>query len=97
MSSLPLWPHQERGIREVIDAINAGEQRICLTAPTGGKSRMMTELLWWAKSMGKRTVVYTNRKMLLDRLAALLVELAADADADREPVVPQYGAAPSVN
>lgn len=67
------WPHQTRGVKEVTAAIQAGEKRIALTSPTGGgKSRIMTNMIWWAKANGMRTVVYTNRKMLLDQMARVM-------------------------
>lgn len=31
-----LWPHQKRGIHDVLEALNSGKRRICLTSPTGG-------------------------------------------------------------
>lgn len=71
--SSPLWPHQAHGIDKVIEAVNAGDQRLCLTSPTGGgKSRIMTELILWALDTSRTVTVYTNRKMLLDQLARTL-------------------------
>ena len=41
-----LWPHQERGLRELVDLIKGGAKRICVASPTGGgKSRMMRTLI----------------------------------------------------
>lgn len=68
-----LWPHQQRGLDELFDAIGAGEQSICLTSPTGGgKSRMMVEAIHIAKERRWPVVLYTNRKMLLDQLSKTL-------------------------
>lgn len=68
-----LWPHQAAGIAEVIEAIQAGEQLICLTSPTGGgKSLMMCELIQWACDNNMPVVLYTHRKMLFDQTAGVL-------------------------
>ncbi len=70
-----LWPHQSRGLDETIAAINAGENGLCVTAPTGaGKSRMMTEMIVWAKSVGRRVSLYTNRRALLDQTQRVLAK-----------------------
>lgn len=62
---MDLWPSQMRGIEQTIAAIEAGEKRICLTAPTGGgKTRIMCELI---ERLGEPTVLYTNRRMLLEQ------------------------------
>lgn len=63
-----LWPHQTQALA---DLDNRMGQRACLcvTSPTGGgKTVMMTELL----KQGKRAILYTNRKMLLDQTASVL-------------------------
>ena len=60
-----LWPHQERGLRELVELIRGGAKRICVVSPTGGgKSRMMRTLIEAEKS----SVLYTNRKMLFNQL-----------------------------
>lgn len=60
------WPHQTAGVQGVRQAIERGEQRIALTSPTGGgKSRMMLRMMEW----GWRTVVYANRKTLIEQLS----------------------------
>lgn len=65
-----LWPNQSYGIQAVIDAVAAGERHICLTAPTGaGKTRIMCELI---ERMNEPTVLYTNRRMLLEQTAERL-------------------------
>ena len=60
-----LWPHQERGLREVAALIRGRAKRICVVSPTGGgKSRMMRTMIEAEKS----SVLYTNRKMLFNQL-----------------------------
>ncbi len=66
-----LWPHQERGLREVADLIRGGAKRICVVSPTGGgKSRMMQTMIRAEKS----SCLYTNRKMLFNQLCSGLDE-----------------------
>lgn len=68
-----LWLHQEKGIADVREAIARGDNRILLTAPTGaGKSRIICELIegWCGESL--KTVLYTNRKMLLDQISKVI-------------------------
>lgn len=68
---MPDWPHQARGVAEVARLVDAGESRIALTSPTGGgKSRMMLRLVEW----GLPTVIYANRKMLIEQLSAGMTE-----------------------
>jgi superfamily II DNA or RNA helicase len=60
------WPHQVAGTQRTKELLNAGARRICFTSPTGGgKSRCMHRLL----EMGRPTVVYANRTMLIEQLA----------------------------
>lgn len=70
----PLWPHQSRAIDEIVAHVNRGVRRILLTSPTGGgKSRIMWELI--AKLLAERewkSVVYTNRRLLVDQLVKVL-------------------------
>lgn len=64
---MSLWPHQDRGLNELDEAIAAGETKICVTSPTGGgKSRMMFE---WIKRGGRSTAIYTDRRMLCEQLS----------------------------
>jgi superfamily II DNA or RNA helicase len=71
MSSL--WPHQQRGLEDACKAITGGENAICVTSPTGGgKSRMMLEMIAWAKQGGRRVSLYTNRRALLDQTQRVL-------------------------
>lgn len=61
-------PHQERTHAAIIAAIQAGEQRICVTAPTGaGKSLNQRMLLDWATEQGWQSQLLTNRKALLEQ------------------------------
>lgn len=63
---MPDWPHQIQGVRRTKELLEAGAKRICFTSPTGGgKSRCMHRLL----EMGRPTVVYANRTMLIEQLA----------------------------
>lgn len=63
-----LWAHQQTGLDLTVAAIDAGERRICLTSPTGGgKSELMRRLILWADGRNWPTVLYTNRKLLLDQ------------------------------
>lgn len=64
---MSLWPHQERGIAQLLEAVNQGEKKICVTSPTGGgKSRLMFE---WIKGYATKTAVYTDRRMLYEQLS----------------------------
>lgn len=66
-----LWPHQQRGLDQVKDAMNREIRRILFTSPTGGgKSRVMVELL----RMGFRSVVYSHRKLLREQLEGVLTD-----------------------
>lgn len=72
--SLPaMWPHQVRAYDEVRGAQLGGWSRVVLCIPTGGgKTRVICELVanWLAE--GKKVVVYTNRKMLVDQLRRVM-------------------------
>ena len=73
-----LWPHQERAIAEIIQAVDYGYRNICVTSPTGGgKSRIILEQI---KSAGYGVSLYTDRRMLLSQLSD---------DLDREGI--EYG------
>lgn len=72
---MSLWPHQERGITEVIASIESGVKGNCLTSPTGGgKTKMMERLILWATDRGMRTVLYTNRRFLLEQTQRTLMQ-----------------------
>lgn len=67
------WPHQSRGVSETIAALLAGEQRICLTSPTGGgKSLMICQLIEWAIENNWYSILYTNRKLLIEQLSGVV-------------------------
>jgi superfamily II DNA or RNA helicase len=67
------WPHQIRGVKEVLDLVYQDKRRICLTSPTGGgKTLIVSDLLDWAMQQNYRAVVYSNRKMMVDQLSAAL-------------------------
>ena len=85
-----LWPHQERGLREVVELIKSGAKRICVVSPTGGgKSRMMRTLIEAEKS----SVLYTNRRMLFSQLCEGLDQAGISygkraAGHDKSPIWP---------
>ena len=61
-----LYPHQERGLRELAEAQEGGERRVCVTSPTGGgKTICMIEQAKQAAKRGRRVVIYTHRKTLI--------------------------------
>lgn len=64
------WPHQTRGVAEVIRRVESGDMKLCLTSPTGGgKSVMILRLLEWAVDRLWRSVVLTNRRLLTAQLS----------------------------
>lgn len=64
-----LWPHQQHDIDAFHAAVAEGHRRILLTRPTGmGKSRVLTELLWSYVARGRRAILYSNRRLLIDQL-----------------------------
>lgn len=68
-ADLPRWPHQRYAFEEVTRRIGAGEKRICLTSPTGaGKSLILCDLIDWATGQGWGTILYTNRRLLIEQL-----------------------------
>ena len=70
-----LWPHQIRAIADITAAIAAGERSLCVTSPTGGgKSRILTDLVWQARERGQRVIVYTNRRLLLEQLQGVMAD-----------------------
>jgi superfamily II DNA or RNA helicase len=71
----PRWPLQLFGHRAVLEAFDAGHRTVCLTSPTGtGKTVMVEDILKDFLHLGKRCVLYTNRKMLIDQLSKSLDE-----------------------
>jgi superfamily II DNA or RNA helicase len=70
-----LWPHQERAIDETLTAIKRGERRVLVTSPTGGgKTRVMVELARRYLEAGKKVVLYSNRKLLVEQTSEVLLE-----------------------
>lgn len=65
-SFLPMWPTQERGVNDTIDALKAGEKAICTTAPTGGgKTRIASEITKIVTEQWNwRVALLTNRRIL---------------------------------
>lgn len=65
-----LWPHQQRAIDLVREAIRKGAKFPCVVSPTGsGKSLVQAELAKLAFDKGKRVIVFTNRKILVDQMS----------------------------
>lgn len=74
-----LWPHQEKGKSEVWQSIDAGNKTTCLASPTGaGKSEVMRRMLVDALCRGWDSVLYTNRKLLMEQTAIGLQEAGID-------------------
>lgn len=69
------WPHQERCFSETTSAIGSGANGLCVTSPTGGgKTRMMLDLIGWACEERRNTILYTNRRLLLDQTQDVLAK-----------------------
>lgn len=67
------WPHQVSAFDQVEAAIAQGQRRICLAMATGaGKTRVASKLINAWSDQEHRTVIYTNRRMLVDQLSANL-------------------------
>lgn len=68
-----LWPHQTKGIDDVLAAIARGERRILLTSPTGaGKSVMVCEIILRLVREGWYAVLYANRRVLIEQLRGVM-------------------------
>lgn len=86
------WPHQLCAVSAVHAAVARRVRRLALTSPTGGgKSWIMQRLITDYLDKGKRVVLYSNRRMLIDQLSKDLSEAglfhgirAAGHDGDRE-------------
>lgn len=66
---MKLWPHQRRGVDAAKARHDAGGGAPVITSPTGGgKTLMQLECIHW----GEPTVLYTNRRMLLEQTAKRL-------------------------
>lgn len=62
------WPHQARGVQDVINELSVGTRRVCVTCPTGGgKSLMMAMLV--QKYLPFGVTLFTNRKLLMEQMA----------------------------
>lgn len=91
MIDLPRWPHQLYGVNEVIRLIGEGERRICLTSPTGGgKTQMMIDLIAWATAQGFQTILYTNRKLLIEQLIGVATKAGMDHGVRAADYIPQF-------
>ncbi|HSS99420.1 MAG TPA: DEAD/DEAH box helicase family protein, partial [Terriglobales bacterium] len=65
---MPVWQHVISARKDTHSAINAGHKRICVTSPTGmGKTQMMIDQIEDAESNGGGSILFTNRKMLLEQ------------------------------
>lgn len=70
------WPHQTTGVEGVLAAFAAGYARVCLTSVTGmGKTEIVKELVRRDLGAGRRAVLYTNRRMLLDQSVSVFGDL----------------------
>ncbi len=67
------WLHQAKGIVETYDAREAGFRKICVTSPTGGgKSQMIRQMIEDGRQQRLKSILYTNRKMLLEQISGVL-------------------------
>jgi superfamily II DNA or RNA helicase len=72
---MPLWPHQERGLKELtaIRTTATSPPAICFTAPTGaGKTKCLSEIILNDVAAGKKVILYTNRRLLLEQTSKVL-------------------------
>jgi len=70
MVSQALWPHQQTGIDDSIQAIRDGAKAIVVAAPTGaGKTLMEATIAIRAEDKGKSVLVLTNRRVLINQLS----------------------------
>lgn len=90
------WPIQVNGVNLVEDALNRGQRRVCLTAPTGtGKSWMVQTGMDRRIAEGHRCVFYSNRRSLTEQIMRQLQEAgthfgvrAADFEEHDDPSAP---------
>lgn len=67
------WPHQIRGVVEVLAAIVRGERKILLTSPTGmGKTWMACDLIQRWVEDGLKVALYTNRRLLIEQTSRVM-------------------------
>ena len=70
-----LWEPQARSVKAVLKHVEEGKD-VCLQSPTGsGKTRMASELLRYAHSLGVGSCFYVNRKILIGQTSDRLSEL----------------------
>ena len=66
---MDLWPHQQRALDGVSDALGRSVRRVCVASPTGsGKGVVIERLVEGAES----AILYTDRRTLLDQTAERL-------------------------
>ena len=71
--TLSLWPHQSQAIHDTRELIRQGCRSICVASPTGGgKTRIIAEIARSAGEKGKRVLVLTNRKILLEQASGAM-------------------------
>ena len=64
------WPHQPRCVEALLARASQGGRRVCLTVPTGGgKTRIVGQTIERLTPHGWFSVVYTNRRLLIDQLS----------------------------
>lgn len=64
------WPWQFRADSEIREGYAAGDRASCITSPTGGgKSHIIEQAIRWGLENRWRSVLYTNRRMLLAQLS----------------------------
>jgi DNA repair protein RadD len=67
------WAHQIRALEAVRSARTRGVRRLLVTTPTGGgKTIVMNDLAQEEAEQGRKAVLYTNRKVLVDQTARVL-------------------------
>lgn len=100
---LQAMPHQSRGLEAADRAEADGHTLLCVTSPTGGgKTYMMARRAINHAARGKRTLILTNRRLLLGQTASTLGGEGASfgylaAKMDRSPSQPiQIGSAQTI-
>lgn len=69
------WPHQTFGIRKVLERLDAGVRRLCLSSPTGGgKSHMTRSIAAPILARGNQVALYSNRVFLIEQICEALAE-----------------------
>jgi superfamily II DNA or RNA helicase len=63
------WPHQLRAHDALLSALTGGISPVAFTSPTGGgKSEIMFRMIEWGLENGRESILYTNRKFLLEQM-----------------------------